>query len=39
MPTEEQFKHFDAIFNEPLSDRSKPVPEEYKPPQQLPGEK
>ena len=38
MVTEEQKIQMDAVFNEPLSDRSKPVPEDYKPPYQLPGE-
>lgn len=38
MPTEEQLKAFDDVFNEPLSDRSKPVPEDYRPPEKKAGE-
>ena len=36
--TEEQKIEMDNVFNEPLSDRSKPVPEDYNPPYQLEGE-
>lgn len=35
MPTEEQLIEMDNVFNEPLSDRSKKVPEDYKPPHWL----
>jgi hypothetical protein len=38
MPTEEQLIEMDNVFNEPLSDRSKPVPEDWNPPKQLRGE-